>query len=84
MNADFTAAEVTPQQASRSRSRYCARRLAPKPGTAWRWVGMDWWGWVILALVIIAVLVVLAVVVQRRRRRGGVIGLSEPRRGDSR
>jgi hypothetical protein len=47
-------------------------------------VGMDRWGWVILALVIIAALVVLAVVVQRKRRRGGVIGLSEPGRGDSR
>jgi hypothetical protein len=46
-------------------------------------VGMDWWGWVILALVIIAVLVVLAVIVQRKRRRGGVIGLSKPSRGDS-
>jgi len=46
-------------------------------------VGMDWWGWVILALVIIAILVVLAVIVQRKRRRGGVIGLSKPGRGDS-
>ncbi|MGH3722263.1 MAG: hypothetical protein ACRDRI_26185 [Pseudonocardiaceae bacterium] len=51
---------------------------------------MDWWGWVILALVIVAVLAVLAVLVQRRRRRGGVIGLSgqgrlgDPGRGDSR
>jgi len=46
-------------------------------------VGMHWWGWVILALVINTVLVVLAVIVQRKRRRGGVIGLSEPGRGDS-
>lgn len=46
-------------------------------------VGMDWWGWVILGLVIIAILVVLAVIIQRKRRRGGVIGLSEPGRGDS-
>lgn len=47
-------------------------------------VAMDWWGWVILALVMIAVLAVLAVVIQRKRRRGGVIGLSDPDRGDSR
>ncbi|MFZ0119358.1 MAG: hypothetical protein WBR33_05910 [Pseudonocardiaceae bacterium] len=47
-------------------------------------VGMDWWGWVILALVIIAALVVLAVVIQRKRRRGGVIGLSQPESGDAR
>ncbi|HEY3894408.1 MAG TPA: hypothetical protein VGL88_03465 [Pseudonocardiaceae bacterium] len=38
-------------------------------------VAMDWWGWVILALVIAVVLITIVIVVQRKRRRGGVIGL---------
>ena len=73
---------VTPQQARTGPARYCACRLAPRALNGME-VGMDWWGWVILALVVIAVLVALAVIVQRKRRRGGVIGLNAPGRGDS-
>jgi anti-sigma-K factor RskA len=47
-------------------------------------VAMNWWGWVILALVIAVVLAAVAAVVQRKRRRGGVIGLNDPGRSDSR
>src|SRR5436305_3550503 len=31
-------------------------------------VAMDWWGWVILALVVLLILITFAVLVQRRRR----------------
>ena len=34
---------------------------------------MDWWGWVIIALVVLALLAALVLGVQARRRRGGVI-----------
>ncbi|MGH3906204.1 MAG: hypothetical protein ACRDTE_18780 [Pseudonocardiaceae bacterium] len=44
---------------------------------------MDWWVWVILALVVLGVLTTLAAVVQRRRRRGGVIGLGDTGRNDA-
>lgn len=44
---------------------------------------MDWWVWVILALVVLGALATLAAVVQRRRRRGGVIGLGDTGRNDA-
>lgn len=34
---------------------------------------MQWWGWVIVALVVVGIVLGLALWVQARRRRGGVI-----------
>lgn len=34
---------------------------------------MQWWGWVIVALVVIALLVGAFIAIQARRRKGGVI-----------
>jgi len=34
---------------------------------------MQWWGWLIVAVVVIAVLAVAFVAIQARRRKGGVI-----------
>ncbi len=81
MNADLTPARGRPAGEHEHFALLCGQAGA----RAWNGmeVGMDWWGWVILALVIIAALVVLAVVIQRKRRRGGVIGLSEPGRSDA-
>jgi hypothetical protein len=42
---------------------------------------VDWWGWVIVALVVLAVLVVALLAVQARRRRGGVFVESNASRG---
>ncbi|MGH3782919.1 MAG: hypothetical protein ACRDRO_20430 [Pseudonocardiaceae bacterium] len=80
-------ADPTPRDDAQQASTSLFALLCAQAG-AWAWngmeVGMDWWGWVILALVIIAALVMLAVIVQRKRRRGGVIGLSDPGGSDSR
>jgi hypothetical protein len=42
---------------------------------------MDWWMWVLLALVVLAVLAGLVLYVQARRRSGGVISGGPGRRG---
>lgn len=34
---------------------------------------MEWWGWLIVALVLVAVLAAAVFAVQARRRKGGVI-----------
>ncbi|MGM0385989.1 MAG: hypothetical protein ACQERF_08435 [Actinomycetota bacterium] len=34
---------------------------------------MEWWGFVLVAIVVIALIVAIALAVQARRRRGGVI-----------
>jgi len=34
---------------------------------------MEWWGWLIVAVVVIAVLAVAVVAIQAKRRKGGVI-----------
>ncbi|MGH4024331.1 MAG: hypothetical protein ACRDRV_07070 [Pseudonocardiaceae bacterium] len=44
---------------------------------------MDWWVWVILALVVLLALAGITALIQRRRRRGGVIGLGDTGRIDS-
>lgn len=49
--------------------------VAPWPGM--EEATMDWWVWVIIALVALAALTTALVLVQRRRRRGGVIGLGD-------
>ncbi|MGB6162963.1 MAG: hypothetical protein WBF75_10395 [Pseudonocardiaceae bacterium] len=66
--------------------RVTVRKASADPGSAQNntEVAMNWWGWVILALVIVVALAAFAVVVQRKRRRGGVIGLNDPGRSDSR
>lgn len=40
---------------------------------------MEWWGWLIVALVLVAVLATAVFAVQARRRRGGVIVAPSPR-----
>src|SRR6185437_23671 len=64
---------MTCQQASTTVARYCAREKAPGPRSSAE-VAMDWWGWVILAVVVLLILITLAVLVQARAAQAAVIG----------
>ena len=46
-----------------------------------REVAMDWWIWLLIAVIVLAAVVIGAVVVQARRRRGNVISVQRPGRG---
>lgn len=46
-----------------------------------REVAMDWWIWLLIAVIVLAVVVMGAVVVQARRRRGKVISVQRRGRG---
>lgn len=44
---------------------------------------MDWWIWLLIAVIVLAAVVIGAVVVQARRRRGNVISVQRPGRAET-